>query len=165
MNALEALGERRADAQERRALRRPVARRPAAVHLAGHHHERHARSLVVHGRIEQRPHLVCQEVARPAALFSLGQLVLQLHVRERAAHHHLVVAAPCAVRVEVGRHHAALLQVARRRGVCRNGARGGDVVGGDEVAEPRQRAGAHDGLGSRRLAPHAVEVRRAPHVG
>ena len=165
MDALEALGERGADAEQRRALRRPVARGAAAVHLAGHHHQGRARGLVAHGRVEQRRHLARGEVARPAALLSLGQLVLQLHVRERAAHHHLVVAAPGTIRVEVGRRHAALLQVAGRGRVGGDGACGRDVVGGDEVAQQRQRAGAHDGIGSRGFAPHAVEVRRATHVG
>ena len=150
---------------KRRALRRPVARRAAAVHLAGHHHERHFRSLVVHGRVEQRAHLAGGEVARPAALLPLGQLVLQLHVGEGAAHHHLVVAAARAVGVEVGRSHAALLQVAGRGRVGGNGTRRRDVVGGDEVAQQRQRASGLNGLRRGGLALHAVEVRGAAHVG
>lgn len=54
MDTLEAFRERRADAQQHGALRRPVARAAAAVHLTGYHDQRHAGLLVAHGRIEQR---------------------------------------------------------------------------------------------------------------
>ena len=76
-----------------------------------------------------------------------------------------MVAAARAVGVEVGRSHAALLKVARRRRIGRDGARRRDVVGRDEVPEARQRVSAFHGCGRRQLAGHAVEVRRAPHVG
>ena len=42
MDALEALREHRLDAEQQRALRRPVARRARAVFLAGDDHQRHA---------------------------------------------------------------------------------------------------------------------------
>ena len=75
MDALEAFRERRADAQQHGALRRPVARAAAAVHLAGHHDQRHAGLLVAHGRIEQRDDLILDEVAGPAALLAFRKLV------------------------------------------------------------------------------------------
>ena len=75
-----------------------------------------------------------------------------------------MVATTGAVGVEVRRNDAALLQVLRRRGVQRDAARRRDVVGGDEVAQERQRTRVLDGLGRRRLRAHAIEVRRAAHV-
>ena len=164
MDTLEAFRERRADAQQHGALRRPVARAAAAVHLAGYHDQRNAGLLVAHGRIEQRDNLVLDEVAGPAALLAFRKLVGQLHVGERSAHHDLVIAATGTVGVEVRRNDAAFLQVLRRRGVQRDAARRRDVVGGDEVAQERQRTRVLDGLGRRRLRAHAVEVRRAAHV-
>ena len=93
------------------------------------------------------------------------QQVLQPDVGERAAHHHLVVAAAGAVGVEVLRLHAELDQVAAGRAVGLDRAGGRDVVGGDGVAEQRQHARAVDVVQRRRLARHAVEERRRLDVG
>ena len=51
----------------------------------------------------------------PAALGSGSELVAEPDVRERAAHHHFVVAATRAVGVEVRRLHALLDEVTCRR--------------------------------------------------
>ena len=120
--------------------------------------------FVAHGRIEQRDDLVLDEVTGPAALLAFRKLVGQLHVGERSAHHDFMVAATGTVGVEVRRNDAAFLQVLRRRGVQRDAARRRDVVGGDEVAQERQRTRVLDGLGRRRLRAHAIEVRRTAHV-
>ena len=91
--------------------------------------------------------------------------VLDADVGEGAAHHHLVVAAPRAVLVEVGDGHVVLQQVfagGRRR---LDGAGRRDVVGGDLVAEQPEDARAGDvGDGGRALVD-ALEVGRVAHVG
>src|SRR6478735_971927 len=51
MDALEALGDDGANAEQVRALGRPVARGAGAVFLAGQNHERHAFRLVAHGGV------------------------------------------------------------------------------------------------------------------
>src|SRR5262249_37810350 len=54
MDAPEQLADDRADAEQVRTFRRPVARGAAAVLLAGEGDERHVVLLVAHGRIEDR---------------------------------------------------------------------------------------------------------------
>ena len=68
-------------------------------------------SCVVHRRVVDR-HLLARPAAlRHAALGARRELVAQADVGERAAHHHLVVAAARAVGVEVALLHAVLLEV------------------------------------------------------
>src|SRR4030095_12844435 len=79
--------------------------------------------------------------------------------------HHLVVAPPGPVGVEVPRLDALLLEVAAGRAVALDDPGGRDVVGGDAVTEHGQDPGAADvgdRLGGGR---HALEVRRVTHVG
>jgi hypothetical protein len=76
-----------------------------------------------------------------------------------------VVAAAGAVGVEVLLLHAVLAEVLRRRGVGLDRPGGGDVVGGDRVAEPREHPGADDVLDRRRVGRHPVEVRGLADVG
>ena len=142
------------DAQQLRALGRPVARRAGAVLFAAEDHGRHAL-----GRCTSSPRRRSTSVRRrgwnsvmppssrePSALGRDHQ-VLDAHVGEGAAHHHFVVAAARAVGVEVGLQHAVLHQplARRRRFLDRTGRR--DVVGGDRVAEHAQRARAADAGG------------------
>ena len=73
-------------------------------------------------------HLAARQVAREAALDPGRQPVPDAPVGERAAHHHLMVAAARSVRVEVARLDAVLDQVApgrRPRGGCCRPARCG----------------------------------------
>src|SRR6202034_2395427 len=100
-----------------------------------------------------------------AALGARRELVAQPDVGERAADHHLVVAAAAAVGVEVGALDAVVGQVQARGGGGLDRAGRRDVVGGDGVAELGQHLGAVD-VGHRRgLGRHAVEVRRPGDVG
>ena len=101
---------------------------------------------------------------RPAAFRARHHLVAQADVGERAAHHHLVIAATRAVRVEVLPLHAVLEQPFAGGTRRRNVARRRDVVGRDRIAEHRRAARARDRLHARRLHRHAVEVRRVLHV-
>ena len=91
--------------------------------------------------------------------------VPEADVGERAAHHHLVVPAPRAVRVEVLALDAVLDQVAAAGAVRLDGAGRRDVVGRDGVAGPDEAAGAGDVVDGSGLAAHALEVRWAAHVG
>ena len=93
------------------------------------------------------------------------QLVAQTDVGERAAHHHLVVAAPGAERIEVPRLDVLGVEVLGGRAVALDRAGRRDVVGGDAVAEQRQHAGLGD-VGQRLgLDRQVVEERRPAHVG
>src|SRR5207249_9201705 len=100
--------------------------------------------------------------------WSLGarrELVLQPYVRERAAHHHLVVAAARAVRVEVDRLDAMADEILTGGTRLPDGPRRRDVVGRDAVAQEAQHPGAADVAHRPRLRRHAVEIRRAADVG
>ena len=101
----------------------------------------------------------------PADQLLAGDLVAQADVGERAAHHHLVVAAAGAVGVEVLVRHVVLVEVLRRRRVLLDRARGRDVVGRHRVAEQREHARALDVLDVRRLGRQVLEERRLAHVG
>src|SRR5690606_23912552 len=93
MDALERLRDDGFDAEHERALRGPVARRTRAILFAGKDDQRHAFRLVLFGSIEDGHLLAVWKMAGDAALGSRCELVAQADVRERATHHHLVVAA------------------------------------------------------------------------
>src|SRR5436190_2247424 len=139
VNALEALGDDGADAEEARAFGGPIAGTAGAVFLSCDHDERRLRLHVTHRRVVDRHPFAGRIVHRHAAFDARHHQVLDAHVRERAAGHHLIVAAARAVAVEVFDRHAALDQVlaGRRRRLDRAG--GADVIGRHRVAEDRQR--------------------------
>ena len=114
--------------------------------------------------VEDRPLLARRHVHRPRALAPGDEQVAQADVRERAAHHHLVVPASRAVGVEVLALDAVLGQVVAGRAVGLDRARRRDVVGRDGVAEHDEAARAVDVLDRPRLGRHPVEVRRQAHV-
>src|ERR671916_2055680 len=140
VDALEALGDDRPYAEQERALRGPVARGARAVLLAGEHQQGHALLLVLEARLVDRGLLPVGEVDGVAALL-LHELVTQADVAEGAAHHHLVVAAPRAVGVEVARVHALAYKVLPGRHLRGDRARRRDVVGGDRVPDLDEHAG------------------------
>ena len=118
---------------------------PVPYSLPADHDQRDVLLLVVLRGLEDAGHLVVlQEVDRVVALLARHQLVAQPDVAEGAAHHHLVVAAPGAERVEVDRPDAVLDQVAPGRPVDRDRAGRRDVVGRDRVAEHHQHPRAGD---------------------
>ena len=122
MDALEALGQHRLDAEQERAFRGPVSRRSGSVFLAGDHQERHAVGLVPHRRVVDRHHLALRKERRPSAFRSRRQLIAQPDVRERAAHHDFVIAAARAVRIEIRRARRPL-----QSGICPPGCRPGST--------------------------------------
>ena len=100
-----------------------------------------------------------------AALDARHHLVLDADVGEGAAHHHFVVAASCAVGVEVHRPHLMLDQILAGRAVALDRAGGRDVVGGDGIEEEAEDARADD-VGQRlRRRLHVGEVGRVLHIG
>ena len=100
-----------------------------------------------------------------AALGAGGQQVAQADVGESAAHHHFVVAAARAVRVEVLWLHAVFLQISAGGGVGLDGAGGRDVVGGHRVPQKGQHAGAVEVANLARFHPHPFEIGRLADVG
>src|ERR1051325_3604106 len=101
MYALEALGHDRFDAEQQRSLRRPVARAASAVLLSCQDDERDTGGLVLDRGIVDGHALAVRLVHSDATLRAGNHQVLDAYVGERAAHHHLMIAAPRAVRVEV----------------------------------------------------------------
>src|SRR5207244_8594374 len=81
-------------------------------------------------------------VERHAAFLAAEHQVLDAHVGEGAAHHHVVVAAARAVAVEIRHRDVVLLQIdpGGRGRLDRAGGR--DVVGGQRVAEDREHLSA-----------------------
>ena len=71
-------GEDRANAQKKRGLRRPVARRPAAVHLACKDHRRKTRLFVIARSLEDARDLPRFEIARISAITAFGENIGQL---------------------------------------------------------------------------------------
>ena len=149
-----------------RALGGPVARGARAVLLAGEHESgtRRRRSASRRRRSTSAPADGSGAGAArwrvEAALGARRELVAQADVGERAAHHHLVVAAARAVGVEVARLDALLLQVGAGGAVALDRAGRRDVVGRDAVAEQRQHARPAQ-LGDRRRARRHVPGSRA----
>ena len=164
MDPLVALGDHGLHAEQVRPLRGPVAGRARPVLLSRDHDQRRPLREVALRDLEDRPLLARREMHRPRALRARHEQVAQPHVREGAANHHLVVAAPRAVRVEVLALDPVLDQVAAGRAVGLDRAGGRDVVGGDGVAEHDEAARAGDVLDRPGLRRHAVEVRRQADV-
>ena len=127
---------------------------PEPYSLPGDDDQRHALREVALGRLVDRHLLAARQVHRPRSLRSRHEQVPQPHVRERAAHHHLVVAAPRAVRVEVLTLDAVLDEVLAGRGVRLDRAGRRDVVGRHRVAD-------HDEAARARRCPRPARARVA----
>ena len=119
-------------------------------------HRRRRRSIIA---------LAVGQVARDAALGAGRELVPQAHVGERAAHHHLVVAAPRAVGVEVRRRRRRA-----RSGTCPPGRLFLIEPAGEMWSvvmlspSTREHARARDVGDGAAARGHALEVRRVLHV-
>ena len=118
---------------------------PDAVLLAREHDERHAFVRVPHRGVVDRHLLAVGRCSvKPPSVPGASWLRMR-DVGERAAHHHLVVAAARAVRVEVARLDAVLDRATPPAGRRRaDVARRRDVIGRDAVAEQREHARAVD---------------------
>src|SRR5688572_10972803 len=134
VDALEALGNDGADTEEQRALGRPVARRPGAVLAARDHDAGHALRAVATGDVVDEALLAVRQVDRVRTLALAGERVPEADVAEGSADEHLVVPSPRAVRVELQRRHAVLLEPGPGRRPRDDRAGGRDVVRRDRVA-------------------------------
>ena len=91
-------------------------------------------------------HLAGRRIAGEAALDIVEHAVADADVGEGAAHHHFVVPAARAVAVEFGAADLVLEKIAAGRAVGLDRPGGRDVVGGDRIAEYRQRPRVDDVL-------------------
>src|SRR3984957_26132 len=145
------------DSEQAWSLRCPVAGGAGAVFFSGEDDERDAVGLVFLGGVEDRHFLIGGKVAGESA-FEVDEFVAQADVGEGAADHDFVIAAAGAVGVEVGGLDAVLLQIFSGGAIFFDGAGGGDVVGGDAVAEDGEDARVFDVLDGRGFQAHVVEV-------
>ena len=76
-----------------------------------------------------------------------------------------MVAAPRAIAVEIGFRDLMLLQIGARRAVRLDAAGRADVVGGDRIAQHRQRLGLDDVGDGRGRHLHPVEIGRVGDIG
>ncbi len=152
VDAFEAFGDDGAHAQQARAFGGPVAAGAGAVFLAGDDDEGDSRLLVGDGGVVDgfdgagRAAVATGGVAFGDAAFNAGDHeVFDADVGEGATGHDAVVASAGAVGVEVGFLDAVFEEVFACGGVGFDGAGGGDVVGGDAVAEDAEGAGVFYG--------------------
>ena len=87
---------------------------PEPYSRPGQQDERRALGGVAHRDVVDEARLAIRQVDGERPLAAVGQRVAQPDVRERAADHHLVLAAPGPVRVEVERADAVGLEPRRR---------------------------------------------------
>src|SRR5690606_34979127 len=128
-----------------------------AIFLARDDYQRGAVAFVVHGGVVDGHYLA--GVAGHAAFYAGDHFVLDADVREGAAHHDVVVASAGAIGIEVLAADLVLLEEDARGAVRLDAAGRGDVVGGDRIAQNRQRLGL-DYVGHRRGSHrHALEIR------
>ena len=165
MDSLEALGDHRADAEEHGALGGPVARASGAIFLAGNDHQRAPIMLVEHCRVVDRHGLAGRRVAGEAALDIVEHSVADADVGEGAAHHDFMVAAPRSVAVELAPADLVLKEIASGWAVGLDRTGGRDVVGGDRIAEDRQRPRPLNIARWHRVHGHACEIGRVLDVG
>src|ERR1700722_17666642 len=164
MDAFVAFCDDGIDSEQAWSLRCPSAGGAGAVFFSGKDDERDAGGLIFLGGVEDRHFLLRGKVAGVSA-FDVDKLVAKADVGEGAANHDFVIAAARAVGVEVGGFNAVFLQIFSRGAIFLDGAGGGDVVGGDAVAEDGEDARVFDVLDGRGFQAHAIEVGGASDVG
>ena len=147
-------------AEQIRTLGRPIARRSRSVFASGEHDQRRSLRDIFCGSVEDRHLLAVRQMPGDAAFDARNQMVAQANVGERAAHHHFVIAAARAVRVEVLRLDAAFHQILGGRARAGDVAGRRDVIGRHRVAEHGEHARSGNVAQCRRLRRHVVEVRR-----
>ena len=131
VDPFERLGDDCPDTEKQRPLRGPVAAGSGSVFLAGQHDERGALLLVAHCCVVNGRLVTRRKVDGPVALFAASKAIAQANVRERSAHHDLMVAAAGAVAVEVPGLNAVFHEVLASGGARRDVSGWGDVVGRD----------------------------------
>src|SRR5262245_32571673 len=115
MYSIKAFGDHRPDAEQQRTLCRPVPRAAGSVLLPGYHYQWNARLLVLYRRIVNAHYLAVWLMNGDAAFNARNHQVLDANVRKCTAHHHLVVAPPRPIAIEVTDRYSLVLQVQARR--------------------------------------------------
>src|SRR5262249_5151340 len=146
VDALEAPRDDDVHAEEARALGRPVARAAGAVLLAGDDDLRRALGDVAHRRVVDAHPLAARLVNGHAALDARHHDVLDAPVGGGAPTLARVGARARGGAVEAPGRHAGLRGFFPRRRRRLDRARRADVIGGDRVAEQRERTRAEDFL-------------------
>ena len=135
VDPLEGLGDDGPDSQEEGSLGGPVPGASGSVLLSCEDDEGGHVLLVLLGGLEDGSLASVGHVLGPAALASGDQLVPEPDVGEGSPDHDLVVCPAGSVGVEVLGLDALGHEVASRVGLLGEGPCGGDVVGGDGIAE------------------------------
>ncbi len=138
VDAFVAFGDHHPDPLQMRPFGRPVAARPRAVLLPRKDDEGRPLFLVPHGGIIDRHDLAARQMPGESPLDLRDEAVADAHVGEGATHHHLMVAAPRAVGVEIPLLHPPLDEIRPGRRILFDASGGGDVVGRHAVAEESQ---------------------------
>ena len=164
VDPLEAVGQHRTRAQERRTLGGPVARRAGAVVPPGEDDRRHALGAIALGRAIEGQELARGRMNGPARRGASGQSRLRT---ERLVNRPRTMASKLPRREEktlrsFGFSPASISQLPGLA-LGRDRAGGRDVVGGDVVAEHDQRRGAQLLHAGRRVGQ--CHERRAAQVG
>src|ERR1700752_91131 len=117
MNSFETLRDDCLHAEQTCSFRGPIARASRAVFLTRDYHKRYAFRLITHRGVVNTHAVFAWMMNRYTAFDAGHHQVLDAHVGKRAAHHHLMIAAPRAVAVEVFDVDALILQIqtGRRR--------------------------------------------------
>src|SRR6266481_3690521 len=120
VDTLVALGNYRARAEQPRALGRPVARRSRAVLFTRNYDQRHAGLAIANRGVVDGHFLAAGDVQGPTAFGTWRELIAQPDIPKCSAHHHFVIAAPRAIRVELVRLDSIRDEVSTRRRIYRN---------------------------------------------
>ena len=134
MNAFEALGNHSPDTQKTGPFSRPVAARPRAIFLAGKNDERNIAFLIQHGRIIDRHDFPRRLMFRHAPFSARRHLIADPNIGKGTPHHHFVIAAPRAIRVEVRFFNFVSSQIFTGGAGAFDRTRGRNMVGGDAIA-------------------------------
>ena len=100
-----------------------------------------------------------------AAFHAGHHFIADTRIGEGAAHHHLMVAAPRAIAVEIRLTHLVFQQIFTGRRRLPDIPRRRDMVGRDGIPEFRQDARALHITHRLRIGRHAFKIRRVLHIG
>ena len=120
---------------------------------------------IFHGGVVDGHLLAAGLMDGPTAFGTGREQIAQANIGERAAHHHFVIAAARAIGIEILRLHSVRDQIFSGGRIRGNGAGGRNVVGGDAIAQHRQRAQAMQILQRGGLQRHIFKIWRMLDVG
>src|SRR5215469_17975708 len=101
MDTLEALGDGGTNAQQQRPLGGPVTGTTRAVFFASDDQQWYSLLLVAHRCFVNGGLLAAGQVERVVSFLLRQQAIAQANIAKGAAYHHLVIATPCSIGVEV----------------------------------------------------------------